>query len=80
MVTHDRYFLDSVTNRIVELDKGKLYSYQARVRRLSGAEGSSASAMEQASERKRRCILRGGAGMDAAAAPGPAQPEQKGPY
>ena len=22
MVTHDRYFLDSVTNRIVEIDKG----------------------------------------------------------
>ncbi len=29
MITHDRYFLDSVSNRIVELDKGKLYSYQA---------------------------------------------------
>ena len=29
MVTHDRYFLDSVVGRIVELDKGKLYSYQA---------------------------------------------------
>lgn len=29
MITHDRYFLDSVTNRIVELDNGKLYSYQA---------------------------------------------------
>ena len=28
MITHDRYFLDSVTNRIVELDRGKLYSYQ----------------------------------------------------
>ena len=27
MITHDRYFLDSVTERIVELDKGKLYSY-----------------------------------------------------
>lgn len=29
MVTHDRYFLDNVTNRIVELDKGKLYSYDS---------------------------------------------------
>ncbi len=29
MITHDRYFLDSVANRIVELDKGKFYSYQA---------------------------------------------------
>lgn len=28
MVTHDRYFLDRVANKIVELDKGKLYSYQ----------------------------------------------------
>ena len=28
MITHDRYFLDRVTNKIVELDKGKLYSYQ----------------------------------------------------
>lgn len=28
MVTHDRYFLDNVTNRIVELDKGSLYSYE----------------------------------------------------
>lgn len=29
MVTHDRYFLDNVCNRIVEIDKGKLYSYKA---------------------------------------------------
>lgn len=27
MVTHDRYFLENVCNRIVELDQGKLYSY-----------------------------------------------------
>lgn len=27
MITHDRYFLDRVTNRILELDKGNLYSY-----------------------------------------------------
>jgi ABC transport system ATP-binding/permease protein len=27
LVTHDRYFLDAVTNRIFELDKGALYSY-----------------------------------------------------
>ena len=27
MVTHDRYFLDRVSNRIVEVDKGKLYQY-----------------------------------------------------
>ncbi|AGK54618.1 ABC-F family ATP-binding cassette domain-containing protein [Bacillus sp. 1NLA3E] len=28
LVTHDRYFLDRVTNRIFELDKGNLYSYK----------------------------------------------------
>lgn len=28
MITHDRYFLDRVTNRILELDKGILYSYE----------------------------------------------------
>ncbi len=28
LVTHDRYFLDRVTNRIVELDHGQIYSYQ----------------------------------------------------
>lgn len=27
MITHDRYFLDRVTNRIVEIDKGNLYAY-----------------------------------------------------
>ena len=28
MITHDRYFLDSVCNRIVEIDKGHTYSYE----------------------------------------------------
>ncbi len=27
MITHDRYFLDRVTNRILELDRGRLFSY-----------------------------------------------------
>ena len=29
MVTHDRYFLDNVTNRIIELDHASLYSYDS---------------------------------------------------
>jgi ABC transport system ATP-binding/permease protein len=29
MVTHDRYFLDRITNRIVEIDRGNLYHYPA---------------------------------------------------
>ncbi|MEK3723484.1 ABC-F family ATP-binding cassette domain-containing protein [Paenibacillus sp. FSL H8-0034] len=41
LVTHDRYFLDRVTNRIIELDKGKLYSY----------EGNYASFLEKKAER-----------------------------
>lgn len=57
MVTHDRYFLDSVTNRIVELDKGKLYSYQAN---YEGYLKLKAERMDMAvaSERKRQSILR----------------------
>jgi len=27
LITHDRYFLDKVTNRIIEIDRGDLYSY-----------------------------------------------------
>ena len=28
MVTHDRYFLDNVCNRIIDIDRGQAYSYQ----------------------------------------------------
>jgi ATP-binding cassette subfamily F protein uup len=57
MVTHDRYFLDSVTNRIVELDKGKLYSYQEN---YEGYLKQKAERMDMAvaTERKRQSILR----------------------
>ena len=57
MMPHDRYFLDSVVGRIVELDKGKLYSYQAN---YEGFLALKAERMEmaEASERKRQTILR----------------------
>lgn len=57
MVTHDRYFLDSVSNRIVEIDKSNIYSYQAN---YSGflALKAEREEMELASERKRQSILR----------------------
>lgn len=29
MITHDRYFLDRVTNKILEIDKGNLYTYES---------------------------------------------------
>lgn len=57
MVTHDRYFLDSVTNRIVEIDKGKIYSYETNYSgflKLKAEREVSALA----SERKRQSILR----------------------
>ena len=57
MITHDRYFLDSVTNRIVELDNGKLYSYQANYEGFLELKAERMD-MEQASERKRQSILR----------------------
>ena len=57
MITHDRYFLDSVTNRIVELDKGKLYSYQTNYEGFLKLK-SERMDMALASERKRQSILR----------------------
>lgn len=57
MVTHDRYFLDRVSNRIVEIDKGKIYSYPGNYSefvRLKEARQD----MAAASERKRQSILR----------------------
>lgn len=57
MITHDRYFLDSVCNRIVEVDKGAIYSYDTN---YSGYLARKAEREEsvQASERKRQTILR----------------------
>lgn len=57
MVTHDRYFLDSVTNRIVEIDKGSIYSYQTNYLGFLELKAER-EAMEQASERKRQSLLR----------------------
>ena len=56
MITHDRYFLDSVTNRIVELDKGKLYSYQSNYEGFLKLKAERLDMMA-ASERKRQSIL-----------------------
>ena len=57
MVTHDRYFLDSVTNRIVEIDKSKIYSYETNYSGFLKLKAErEASAL--ATERKRQSILR----------------------
>ena len=57
MVTHDRYFLDSVCNRIIEIDKGKIYSYQTNYSGFLELK-TERQDMEAASERKRQSILR----------------------
>lgn len=57
MVTHDRYFLDSVATRIAEIDKGKLYSYEAGYSGFLEMK-TQREEMQQASERKRQSILR----------------------
>ena len=57
MITHDRYFLDRVTNRILELDRGRLFSYdgnysvflEKKIERI---------AIEKASEEKRQNLMR----------------------
>lgn len=57
MVTHDRYFLDSVCNRIVEIDAGKIYSYDANYEGYLALKAERLE-MASASERKRQSILR----------------------
>lgn len=57
MVTHDRYFLDSVAGRIIEIDRGKIYSYETN---YSGylEEKINREEMAEAAERKRQSLLR----------------------
>ena len=57
MVTHDRYFLDKVTNKILEISHGKLYSYEANYSKFLEMKAQREE-MELASERKRQSVLR----------------------
>ena len=57
MVTHDRYFLDKVSNRILEISHGKMYSYDSNYSRFLELKAEREE-MELASERKRQSILR----------------------
>lgn len=57
MVTHDRYFLDRVANRIIELDKGRLYSYSGNYS-LFLEKKAEREELAEASERKRQNLLR----------------------
>lgn len=57
MVTHDRYFLDRVANRTLELEKGKLYSYQANYSKFLEMKAEREEVLA-AGERKRQNFLR----------------------
>ncbi|TDL57265.1 ABC transporter ATP-binding protein [Paenibacillus dendritiformis] len=57
MITHDRYFLDRVANRIVELDRGRAFFYEANYSRFLELKADR-EAREAASEDKRQNLLR----------------------
>lgn len=57
MVTHDRYFLDRVANRIVEVDHGKLYNYPGSYSEFVKLKEERQN-MELATQRKRKSLLR----------------------
>lgn len=57
MVTHDRYFLDRVTNRIIELDRRELVSYPGNYRRYLELSAER-QAQLTAAESKRQNLLR----------------------
>jgi ATP-binding cassette subfamily F protein uup len=57
MITHDRYFLDRVVNRILELDRGQLYSYDGNYATFLQLKADR-QAREAAREDKRQNLLR----------------------
>jgi len=57
MVTHDRYFLDRVTNKIIELDHGNLYSYQANYSKYLEMKAQREE-VTLGTERKNKSLLR----------------------
>lgn len=57
LITHDRYFLDRVVNRIIELDKGNLYSYTGNYSNFLELK-MQREAEQEASENKRQNLLR----------------------
>lgn len=57
LVTHDRYFLNQVTNRILELDHGEIYNYEGNYEYFLDKKAERIE-MEQATEAKRENILR----------------------
>lgn len=57
MVTHDRYFLERITNKIFELDRSKIYGYDANYSHFLELKAQREE-VELASERKRKLFLK----------------------
>lgn len=57
MVTHDRFFLDKITNRILELDNGKLYSYNGNYSYFLEKKEERLKA-ENSNEKKRKNLIK----------------------
>lgn len=57
MITHDRYFLDRVTNRILEIDRGRMFSYEGNYSMFLEKKMERIE-MERSSEAKRQNLLR----------------------
>ena len=57
MITHDRYFLDNVTDRIVEIDNGSIYSYEGNYDYYLQARAAREESL-LASERKRAAMYK----------------------
>lgn len=57
MVTHDRFFLDKITNKILELDRGKLYSYAGNYSTFLEKKEERLE-KENANEKKRQNLIR----------------------
>ncbi|RDU24030.1 ABC-F family ATP-binding cassette domain-containing protein [Anaerosacchariphilus polymeriproducens] len=57
MVTHDRYFLDRVTNKMVEIDQQNIYNYNTNYSGFVELRRQRME-MEAASDRKRQSILK----------------------
>jgi len=57
MVTHDRYFLNKVTNKMIEIDKGSIYTYMANYAGFLKLKAERED-MEMATERKNKSLYR----------------------
>lgn len=57
MITHDRYFLDRVSNKIIELDRGNLYSYEGNYTKYLEKKVERIE-IEKNQEAKRQALIR----------------------